>query len=80
MKYVGTTDDACNELKRFQNFLYYLFYKHEHYQEMHPRSNQSGHFLELLRRINLNLSVVLLSSNSSYAPLLTQLELISTKL
>ena len=44
MKCVKTTDDACNELKRFQNFLYYHFYKHEHYQEMQPRSNQPGHF------------------------------------
>ena len=44
MKYVETTDDACNELKRLQKFLYYHFYKHVHYQEMHPRSNQPGHF------------------------------------
>ena len=44
MKYVETTDDTCNELKRFQDFLYRHFYKHEHYEEMRPRSNQPGRF------------------------------------
>ena len=44
MKYIETTDDTCNELKRFQNFLYRHFYKHEHYEEMRPRSNQPGRF------------------------------------
>ena len=42
MKYVETADDTCNELKRFQNFLYLHFYKHEYYEEMRPRSNQPG--------------------------------------
>ena len=44
MKYIETTDDTCNELKRFQDFLYRHFYKHEHYEEMRPRSNQPGRF------------------------------------
>ena len=42
MKYVETTDDTCNELKRFQNFSYLHFYKHKYYEEMRPRSNQPG--------------------------------------
>ena len=54
-KYVETTDDACSELKRFQDFLHRHFYKHEHYEEMRLRSNQHGR-----RRINLKLSVILL--------------------
>ena len=80
MKYIETTDDTCNQLKRFQDFLYRHFYKHEHYEEMRPKSNQPGRFFATLRRINLNLSVILLYSNSSYAPLLTKMALISTKL
>ena len=42
MKYVETTDDTYNELTRFQDFLYRHFHKHEHYEEMSPRSNQRG--------------------------------------
>ena len=42
MKYVKTTDDICNELKRFQDFLYHHFHKHEHHQEMQARSNKRG--------------------------------------
>ena len=60
MKYIETTDDTCNELKHFQDFLYHHFYKYEHYKEMHQRSNQPANFLQWLRCINLNLSVVLL--------------------
>ena len=41
---VETTDDTCNELKCFQDFSYCHFYKHEHYKDMHPRSNQPGQF------------------------------------
>ena len=37
-------DDTYNELKPFQDFLYRHFYKHEHYKEMRPRSNQPGRF------------------------------------
>ena len=37
-------------------------------------------FLQLLKRINLNLSVILLYSNLRYTPLLTQLVPLSTKL
>ena len=44
MKYVETTDDTCNELKRFQGFSSSHFYKHEYYEEMRPRSNQSSRF------------------------------------
>ena len=44
MKYIETTDDTCNELKRFQDFLYRHFYKHKHYEEMRPRSTQPGRF------------------------------------
>ena len=44
MKYIETTDDTCNELKRLQEFLYRHFYKHEHYEEMRPRSTQSSRF------------------------------------
>ena len=39
MKYIETTDDTYNELKRFQDILYRHFNKHEHYEEMRPRSN-----------------------------------------
>ena len=61
MKYVKTTDDICNKLKRFQDFLYLHFHKHEHYQEMHPRSNQPSrdfatartHKFESIRYITL---------------------------
>ena len=44
MKYVETTDDTCNELKRFQDFLYRHFYKHKYYEEKRPRSNQPVRF------------------------------------
>ena len=44
MKYIETTDNTYNELKRFQDFLYRHFYKHEHYEEMRPRSSQPGRF------------------------------------
>ena len=44
MKYVETTDDTCSELKRFQDFLYRHFYKHEHCEEMRPRFNQPGRY------------------------------------
>ena len=44
MKFVETTDDTCNELRRFQDFLHRHFYKHEHYEEMCPRFNQPGQF------------------------------------
>ena len=44
MKYVETTGDTCNELKRFEDFLYRHFYKHEHYEKMRRRSNQPGQF------------------------------------
>ena len=40
MKYIETTDDTCNELKRLQEFFYRHFYKHEHYEVMRPRSTQ----------------------------------------
>ena len=42
MKYVKSKDDTCNELECYQDFLCCQFYKHEHYEEMDPRSNQSG--------------------------------------
>ena len=60
MKSIETTDDTCNELKRLQEFLYRHFYKHEHYDEMRPRSTQSSRFFQLPRCINLNLSVIIL--------------------
>ena len=44
MKYVETTVDTSNELKRFQDNLYCHFYKHEYYEEMCQRSNQPGWF------------------------------------
>ena len=59
-KNVETTDNTYNELKRFQDLLYCHFYKHEHYKEMRPRANQPFNILQMLRRINLNLSVKLL--------------------
>ena len=42
MKHIEATDDTCNELKCFQDFFYCHFYKHEHYEERLPRSNQPG--------------------------------------
>ena len=45
MKYVETTDDTCNKLKGFQDFLYHHFYKHKYYKEMHPSSGQLSQFL-----------------------------------
>ena len=59
-KNVETTDNTYNELKRFQDLLYRHFYKHEHYKGMRPRANQPFNILQLLRGINLNLSVILL--------------------
>ena len=55
MKYVKTTDDICNELKRFQDFLYHHFTKRCTQDLINPVG-----FLQLLRRINLNLSEILL--------------------
>ena len=69
MKYHENADDTCNELKHFQDFLYRHFYKHEHYEEMRPRSNQSGRFLATAK-----------THKFKYAPLLTKLVLISRKL
>ena len=46
MKYVKSKDDTCNELECYQDLLCCQFYKHEHYEEMDPRSNQSGQYLQ----------------------------------
>ena len=59
MKYVETTDDTCSELKRFQDFLYRHFYKHEHYEEMRQDLISLVDFLRPQRCINLNLSETL---------------------
>ena len=39
-KFVQNADYTCNELKRFQYFLYLYFFKREHFQEMRSTSNQ----------------------------------------
>ena len=49
MKYAETTDDTCNELKRFQVSLYCHFYIHKYF-EMCPRSNQPGQFFATAKR------------------------------
>ena len=41
MKYVKSKDDTCNELECYQDFLCC-----QHYEEMDPRSNQSGQYLQ----------------------------------
>ena len=46
MKYIKTKDDTCNELECFEDFLYSQFYKHDYYEKMGPRSNQSGQYLQ----------------------------------
>ena len=50
MKYAETTDDTCNELKRFQDSLYCHFYIHKYFEEMRPRSNQPGQFFATAKR------------------------------
>ena len=59
MKYVETIDDTWNELKRFQDFLYPHFYKHVMKRCVEDLISLVD-FLQPLRRINLNLSVLLL--------------------
>ena len=59
MKYVETIDDTWNELKRFQDFLYCHFYKHVMKRCVEDLISLVD-FLQPLRRINLNLSVILL--------------------
>ena len=60
IKYIKPTNETCNELKRFPEFLYRHFYKHDHYEEMRQDLISPVDFLQPLRRINLNLSVILL--------------------
>ena len=48
-KYVETTDNTLNRLKRFKDFLYRYFYKYKHYKEMHPRYEQPGQFFAIRR-------------------------------
>ena len=43
-KYIETVDNTHKDLKRFQDFLYRNLYKHEHYENMRPKSNQPGRF------------------------------------
>ena len=43
-KCIETVDNTHKDLKRFQNFLYQNFYKHEQYENMCPKSNQPGRF------------------------------------
>ena len=38
--YEGTEDNKLQELKRFQDFLYWNFKNSEHYNKMYPTSNQ----------------------------------------
>ena len=80
MKYVETTDDTYNELKRFQDFLYRHFYKHEHYEEMHPRSNQPGRFFAATKTHKCDSISDITLEQLKFLPLLTKLVLISTKL
>ena len=43
-KYIETIDTTQSDLKHFQDFLYRHFKKSEHYDQMHPVSNQPGRF------------------------------------
>ena len=38
-KYTENVDNNYKDLQHFQDFLY-NFYKHEHYENMHSKSNQ----------------------------------------
>ena len=43
-KYVETVGNACKDLKRFQDFLYWNLNKYDQYENMRPKSNQPGRF------------------------------------
>ena len=61
MKYVETTDDTCNELKRFQDFFYTVIFISMNITKRCAQDLiRSVYFLQPLRRINLDLSVILL--------------------
>ena len=43
-KYTETIDTSLSDLKHFQDLLYRHLKKSEHYDQMHPVSNQPGRF------------------------------------
>ena len=62
MKYdVETTDNTCNELKRFEDLYIVIFINMNIMIRCVQDLINPVDFLQLLRRINLNLSVILLS-------------------
>ena len=62
MKYdVETTDNTCNELKRFEDLYIVIFINMNIMIRCVQDLINPIDFLQLLRRINLNLSVILLS-------------------
>ena len=48
-KYIETIDTTQSDLKHFQDFLYRHFKRSEHYNQMHPVSNQPGRFLTTVK-------------------------------
>ena len=62
MKYdVETTDNTCNELKRYEDLYIVIFINMNIMIRCVQDLINPIDFLQLLRRINLNLSVILLS-------------------
>lgn len=81
-KYVETTDNILNGLKRFQDFLYRYFYKYEHYKEMQPRYEQSGQFFATRRSHTFESNSGITLQQLKVHPIICKIskEIISTKL
>ena len=60
MKHIEATDDTCNELKRFQDFSTVIFINMNITKKGSQDLISPAEFLQPLRRVNLNLSVILL--------------------
>ena len=60
IKYVETADDTCNELTRFQDFYTVIFIKMNSMKRSVQDLIKPVNFLQPLKSINLNLSVILL--------------------
>ena len=43
-KYIETVDNTHKDLKNFRDFLYHNLYKHQQFENMHPKSDQPGRF------------------------------------
>ena len=79
MKYVETTDDTCNDSKRFHNFLHHHFYKCEHYKEMCPRSNQSSQFFAVARTHKFESISDIILEKPKLCPIIDQTGTLPTK-